>query len=125
MARKNSKAIIAVIGGILAVSIVVFGVFIVARNVMVPKSVRNAEDATTSLSRMVSRIDPDTATPVKSSVEYTEAEDTTAAELPNLDTNKVTAEATTDLYAEIWCSPEKAGKGTDGWMRELADQFNA
>ncbi len=125
MARKNSKAIIAVVGGIVAVSVVVFGAFILARNVFVPKNVRNTEDATASLTRMVERIDPDTATPVKSSVEYTETEDTTADELPDLDSNKVTAEATTDLYAEIWCSPEKAGQGTDGWMRELADQFNA
>ena len=74
---------------------------------------------------MVETIEPATATPVKSSVEYTEDEDTTADELPDLENNKVTAQATTDLYAEIWCSPEKAGNGSDGWMRELADQFNA
>ena len=125
MNRKNSKGIIAVVAGIFAVSIVVFGAFILARNVFVPKNVRTVEDATTSLTRMVETIEPATATPVKSSVEYTEDEDTTADELPELENNKVTAQATTDLYAEIWCSPEKAGNGSDGWMRELADQFNA
>ena len=124
MNRKNSKGIIAVVAGIFAVSIVVFGAFILARNVFVPKNVRTVEDATTSLTRMVETIEPATATPVKSSVEYTEDEDTTADELPDLENNKVTAQATTDLYAEIWCSPEKAGNGSDGWMRELADQFN-
>ena len=124
MNRKNSKGIIAVVAGIFAVSIVVFGAFILARNVFVPKNVRTVEDATTSLTRMVETIEPATATPVKSSVEYTEDEDTTADELPELENNKVTAQATTDLYAEIWCSPEKAGNGSDGWMRELADQFN-
>ena len=125
MSRKNSKGILAVGLGILVVSVVVFGAFFLARNVFVPKNVRNAEDANTALTRMVGKIDPQTAKPVKSSVEYTEQEDTTAEELPDLDNNKVTAEATTDLYAEIWCSPEKAGTGTDGWMRELAEQFNA
>ena len=125
MSRKNSKGIIAVVAGIVVVSIVVFGAFILARNVFVPKNVRTVEDATTSLSRMVDRIDPSTATPVKSSIEYSDQSDTTAEELPDLENNKVTAEATTDLYAEIWCSPEKAGSGTDGWMRELAEQFNA
>ncbi len=124
MSRNNAKSIIAVIAGIVVVSIVVFGAFIVARNVMVPKNVRTVEDATTTLTRMVDSIDPTTATPVKSSVEYTEQEDTTADELPDLDNNKVTAEATTSLYAEIWCSPEKAGQGSDGWMRELAEGFN-
>ena len=125
MSRKNNKAILLVLAGMAVVSAVVFGAFILARNVVVPKDVRTVEDATTSLARMVDKIGPETATPVKSSVEYTETEDTTAAELPELDTNAVTAEATTDLYAEIWCSPEKAGSGTDGWMRELAEQFNA
>ena len=124
MIRKNNKAVIAVVGGIAVVSIVVFGLFALARNVLVPENVRNAEDAMTSLTRMVGRIDPSTAKPVKSSVEYSNQEDTTADELPELDSNKVTAEATTDLHAEIWCSPEKAGSGTDGWMRELAERFN-
>lgn len=125
MSRRNSKAILAVVAGIVVVSVVVFGAFILARNVFVPKNVRTVEDATTSLAKMVDRIGPETGTPTKSSVEYTEQDDTTADELPDLDNNKVTAEATTDLYAEIWCSPEKAGSGTDGWMRELADEFNA
>lgn len=124
MSRRNTKSIIAVIAGIVVVSIVVFGAFIIARKVMVPKNVRTVEDATTSLTRMVDQIDPMTATPVKSSVEYTDVEDTSADELPDLENNKVTAEATTDLYAEIWCSPEKAGQGSDGWMRELAEGFN-
>lgn len=124
MSRRNSKGIIAVVAGIIAVSVVVFGAFILARNVFVPKNVRTVEDATTSLSRLVDKIDPSTATPVKSSIEYSDQNDTTAEELPDLENNKVTAEATTDLYAEIWCSPEKAGSGTDGWMRELAEQFN-
>ncbi len=124
MSRNNSKAIIAVIAGIAVVSVVVFGAFILARNVFVPEKVRTVEDATTSLSRMVDRIDPSEGTPVKSSIEYSESEDTTADELPDLDNNKVTAQETTELYAEIWCSPEKAGQGTDGWMRELAEGFN-
>lgn len=124
MSRNNSKAIIAVIAGIAVVSVVVFGAFILARNVFVPEKVRTVEDATTSLSRMVDRIDPSAGTPVKSSIEYSESEDTTADELPDLDNNKVTAQETTELYAEIWCSPEKAGQGTDGWMRELAEGFN-
>ncbi len=126
MARKNnSKAIIGVVVGIAVVSALVFGVFYAVRNVMVPEKVRSVEDATASLARMVDKIGPETATPRKSSVEYSDQEDTTADELPDLENNKVTAAATTSLYAEIWCSPEKAGTGTDGWMRELAEQFNA
>ena len=124
MNLKGNK-VIAIIGGIAVVSVVVFGAFFLARNVFVPKDVRTVEDATQSLSRMVNQIDPAEAQPTKSSVEYVEQEDTTAEELPELKNNKITANETTDLYAEIWCSPEKAGTGTDGWMRELAEGFNA
>ena len=124
MNRRNGSRIALVVAGLAVVSILVFGAFYFVRKAITPDKVRSVEDATASLNRLVNRIDPDTATPVKSSVEYSDQDDTTAAELPELDTNKITAEATTDLYAEIWCSPEKAGQGTDGWMRELAEQFN-
>ena len=52
-------------------------------------------------------------------------EEDAASELPEIDTCEVTAESTTPLYAEIYSSPEKAGTGTDGWLCEMANQFNS
>ena len=122
--RGKGKAVIGIVVGAVVVVGLVFGILAITRNFGKSEREVSKESATSSLSHMVERIAPDTAQPVRSSVEYVEEDETNADELPELDTNKITAPASTALYAEIWCSPEKAGEGTDGWMRELAEQFN-
>ena len=46
--------------------------------------------------------------------------------LPPLDEFPITAEApsSADEVVEIWSSTEKSGEGSDGWMREVAEDFN-
>lgn len=50
-----------------------------------------------------------------------------AAELPDIDTTYpvVVDPKGKDIVVEIFSSPEKAGTGTDGWMTEMAEQFNS
>lgn len=119
----NKRVVIGLVGGLVVISALVFGILFVTRNAGKTERTISTETAQQRMSDMMREIDPYTADPVKSSVEYSE-NDTTAEELPDLDTNAVTCEATTDLYAEIWSSPEKAGQGTDGWLREMAEAFN-
>ena len=119
----NKKAI-----GILACVIVivcaaVFGGIYVTRNIGKSEKVISEESAEKRLAKMVDKINPETGTPVKSPIEYDSAEDE-ADELPDIDTCKVMVEAETSLYAEIYSSPEKAGSGTDGWLCEMAEEFN-
>jgi len=47
-------------------------------------------------------------------------------ELPDINTSYplVVDPSGKELVAEIFSSPEKAGTGTDGWLRELAESFN-
>lgn len=47
-------------------------------------------------------------------------------ELPDIDSSYplVVEPKGKEIVAEIFCSPEKAGRGTDGWMKELAEDFN-
>ncbi len=47
-------------------------------------------------------------------------------ELPDIDSSYplVVEPKGKEIVAEIFCSPEKAGSGTDGWMKELAEDFN-
>ncbi|MEE0027839.1 MAG: hypothetical protein U0J70_09620, partial [Atopobiaceae bacterium] len=122
MAKK--RVVIGLVVGLIIITGIVFGVLSITRDVGKTKRTVDTETATQQLADMMREIEPDTAEPVQSSVEYTE-KDTTAEELPDLDTNAVVTEATTDTYAEIWSSPEKAGQGTDGWLREMAEAFNA
>ena len=122
MKKKNTIIIVAVI--LVAVFAVTFAGIYMTRNLGKSKRVISEESAKGRLEKMVKEISPDTAQPVKSPIEY-DLEEDAASELPEIDTCEVTAESTTPLYAEIYSSPEKAGTGTDGWLCEMANQFNS
>ncbi len=119
----KKRVVVGMVIGLVVISVLVFGILFATRNTGKTERTISTETAQQRLADMMREIDPDTAEPKKSSVEYTE-KDTTAEELPDLDTNAVTVPATTDTFAEIWSSPEKAGQNTDGWLREMAEQFN-
>lgn len=112
-----------VVGMFVVVLLITFVGIYATRNIGKSGKVVSQENAEKSLDRMVKKINPQTGNPVKSAIDYTE-EENVAEELPDINTCEVTAEATTKKYAEIYSSPEKAGSGTDGWLREMADDFN-
>ena len=115
---------IGLVVGLVVVFGLVFGILFLTRNTGKTEKVISEEEAQTSLQEMVAFIAPTTADPIKASVEYTSDEDAAVEELPDL-TDDIKVPATTSTYAEVWSSPEKAGTGTDGWMREMAEAFNA
>lgn len=119
----KKRVVIGLVGGLVVISALVFGILFLTRNTGKTQRTISTEDAQARMNDMMREIDPTVADPIKSSVEYA-TNDVTAEELPELETNEITCPSTTDLFAEIWCSPEKAGQGTDGWMREMAEQFN-
>lgn len=119
--QKKKIGILAAI--ILVVSAVVFGGIYLTRNMGKSEKVISEESAKSRLEKMVKNISPGTAKPVKSPVEYDDTQDE-AAELPDIDTCEIGTPAATALYAEIYSSPEKGGTGTDGWLCEMADDFN-
>ena len=120
----KKRVIVGLVAGLVIISGLVFAILFVTRNAGKTGRTISAETAQSRLADMVREVDPSYADPIKSAVEYSET-DLVAEELPELDNNPVTAKATTDTYAEIWSSPEKANSGTDGWIREMAEQFNA
>ena len=115
---------VALFGGLVVVGALVFGLLFLMRNTGKTERAISTEEATASLGDLVRRIDPSTATPVKSSIEYSE-DNNEANELPELSKDSIVVPASTDAYAEVWASPEKAGQGSDGWMREMAEGFNS
>ena len=119
----NKKNLGILIGIIIVVCVAVFGGIYATRNIGKSEKVISEESAVNRLNKMVGNINPKTGTPVKSPIEYDSTENE-AAELPDIDTCPVVVEASTQLYAEIFSSPEKAGTGTDGWLCEMAEEFN-
>lgn len=119
----NKKTLGILTAVIIIVCAAVFGGIYATRNMGKSEKAISEESAENRLEKMVKKINPRTGTPVKSPIEYDSAEDE-ADELPDIDTCPVEVEASTELYAEIYSSPEKAGSGTDGWLCEMADDFN-
>lgn len=119
----NKKTIGILAAVIILVCAAVFGGIYVTRNIGKSDKAISGENAEKRLAKMVDRIEPLNGTPVKSPIEYDSAEDE-ASELPDIDTCTVGVEASTGLYAELFSSPEKAGTGTDGWLCEMAEEFN-
>lgn len=119
----DKKKIGILVGAIAVVCAIVFGGIYLTRNIGKSDKVLSEENAGSKLSRMVRTINPRTARPVKSPIDY-DGEENDASELPDIDTCEIGTPASTSLYAEIYSSPEKAGKGTDGWLCEMAENFN-
>ncbi len=113
-----------IIGIFAIVAVLVFGGIYITRNIGKSQKTISSEDAKKTIIKMARKVEPKKGKPVKSSIEF-EEDDSVAKELPDIDTCEVTVPATTDLYAEIFCSPEKAGTGTDGWLCDMANEFNS
>ena len=64
-----------------------------------------------------------TNSPRKASIELTAP--SLYEELPEIDKYPFVIEGTGDIDIEIFASPEKSGKNKDGWMIEVAKEFNS
>lgn len=123
--KKVPAPVIAIAVALVAV-LVTAGIITVTRNRNRPDDVVDAEQATKTLADLYDKVDPDTITPSKSAVDVSDTM-SLAEELPDISTYSVSVEPTTDTYAEIWSSGEKAGEagGTDGYLTDMATQFNS
>lgn len=83
----------------------------------------NEETARAELDDLLSNISVIEEEPVKVPVELgtTDLKD----ELPDIDTNPITVQGNGQINIEIFSTAEKAGSGHDGWINEMAINFNA
>lgn len=123
MKNNNAKNFMAigVIGVIICV--LVFGGIALTRNLGKSSKTVNREESLTQLSKYVKNISPKTGNPVKGQVTYDDS-DTTYQELPELNDSSIVVKPTTTVYVEIFASSEKTGSGNDGYLREMAEEFN-
>lgn len=117
--NKKQAAAIAAIG--VAVFIIVFAGIMLTRNVGKSAKTVSTESAVSAIEKYMKKIAPRQAQTVKSPVELAASQ---VDELPDIDTNPITVEPVTSLYAEIFSTSEKCGTGKDGWLNEVAEAFN-
>lgn len=123
--KKSKMPIIIAIVGVIATMIMIIGV------VNLPKGKKenngkiaamSDKDADKSMSKHLSKIKVNSAEKVKGTVDYS---DNAASNLPNIDTKyPLTVLGYGDVDIEIFSTSEKAGKGNNGWLNEIAEEFN-
>jgi Ca-activated chloride channel family protein len=72
---------------------------------------------------LINSIQVDTNSPRKASIELSSP--SLYDELPDINKYPYVVEGTGDTNIEIFASPEKSGKNKDGWIIEIADEFNS
>lgn len=82
----------------------------------------NAENSKVALSKALKNITIKDVEKVKGTVEL--GENNLESELPDIEKYPLVVEGNGDINIEIFSSPEKAGKGSDGWLCDVAEEFN-
>lgn len=80
------------------------------------------EEAAKKLDKLYSKIKVKTPEPIKGQIDLNPVD--VAESLPDIDKFPVSVKSTTPHFVEIFSSPEKAGSGVDGWLNEVATDFN-
>ncbi|MCD1260547.1 VWA domain-containing protein [Paenibacillus athensensis] len=80
------------------------------------------EDANKHLNKLFADIAPDTETPTKGQIDLDPVD--VAAALPDINKFTVTVPNTSNDFVEIFSSTEKSGTGVDGWLADVATEFN-
>ena len=120
----QTKKYLTFAGIAIIVIISIFGGISASRNVGKTKKTISRESGEKKLNRYVKEIDAANIDPIKGIVEYSDT-DTTFQELPEINNDSIVVDNTTLTYAEIFSSSEKTGTGNDGFLREMATEFNS
>lgn len=123
MANSKSKntAFIAVLGVILAGGII--GGILVSRNIGKSKQEISRDSAISQMNKLLKDVEVSETTARKATVEITGSN--LAEELPDISKYPMSVTGRGAINIEIISSTEKASSGTDGWLNEVAEDFNS
>lgn len=117
---KNSKFIFTSIIAVVVVFVLVFGISSLFKAGQ-PVKITDKNKAEV-LTKKYAEIDVTKESPIKGQIDLNPAD--VAAELPDINKFPVSVKNSTDSFVEIFSSTEKSGQGTDGWLNEVAQDFN-
>ncbi|SDE59814.1 Ca-activated chloride channel family protein [Fontibacillus panacisegetis] len=121
MKKKGGFFLISVLLVILVFGLVYIGVNLTS-NLGKSKSQVTTEDAGKQLNKLYSKISVTTEEPVKGQIDLTPVD--VGDSLPDISKFPVVVDSTNDNNVEIFSSTEKSGSGVDGWLTEVANEFN-
>lgn len=123
MKEKKKGNIIEIL---IVMAIIIFGVIYggitLTKNLGKSKETISKENATGKLKKICKDININEVEPRKAPIDLgiKDVKDT----IPNIDKYPAKVENTTDSYIEIFSTGEKAGNGKDGWLIDVANNFN-
>lgn len=82
----------------------------------------SSEDAAKQLNKIYNNIAVTTVAPIKGQIDLDPV--AVGDSLPEISKFPISVANTTDSFIEIFSSTEKSGTGTDGWLNEVATDFN-
>lgn len=115
-----------IIGSLIVMAIIIFGVIYggitLTKNWGKSKETISKENATGKLKKVCKDININEVEPRKAPIDLgvKDVKDT----IPNIDKYPAKVENTTDSYIEIFSTGEKEGNGKDGWLIDVANNFN-
>ncbi|MEE0932689.1 MAG: VWA domain-containing protein [Clostridium sp.] len=120
--KKSGKFL----GILIVIAIIVFGVIYggitLTKNWGKSKDTISEENAVDKLNKICKNIDVNEIEPRKAPIDLgvEDVKDT----IPDIDKYPAQVENTTDTYIEIFSTGEKTGTGKDGWLLDVANDFN-
>ncbi|WP_340023214.1 VWA domain-containing protein [Paenibacillus sp. FSL K6-1096] len=120
--RKGKTLFILAIIAASVFALVYFGITLTS-NLGKSKTEISAEDADKRLNRIYKDISVTSAEPVKGQIDLDPA--SALDSLPDISKFPISVDSTTSSFVEIFSSTEKSGTGNDGWLNDVAADFNA
>ncbi|AYB46873.1 VWA domain-containing protein [Paenibacillus lautus] len=120
--RSKGSAFVVLVAIAVVVFVLVYAGITLTSNLGKSQAEVDSEGAAKKINKIYKDIVVTTADPIKGQVDLDPV--AVADSLPDISKFPISVENTTDLYVEIFSSPEKAGPGIDGWLNEVAEEFN-
>lgn len=121
MAKKSKFLLLSGFIVVFVFALVYFGVQLTS-NLGKTKDQVTTEDMGKRLNKLYSDVSVTTAAPVKGQIDLNPTD--VAESLPDISKFPISVNNTTDHFVEIFSSTEKSGTGVDGWLNEVANDFN-
>lgn len=121
MDKKIPKQVVGIGVGVIILFVVVLIIVSSIKNKGFMTDIKDDEQATKVMDKLMKDIDVKKGNPYKASVTL---ESDLAQELPDIDQYPLSVEGKGDVVIEIFATSEKSGKDKDGWINDIAKKFN-
>ncbi|MEK4236719.1 VWA domain-containing protein [Paenibacillus sp. FSL R5-0470] len=122
MARKGRTFLVLGIITVVVFALVYFGITLTS-NLGKTTTEVSSEDAGKRLEKLYKKINVNIAEQVKGQIDLDPV--AIGDSLPDISKFPISVTNTTDSFVEIFSSTEKSGTGNDGWLNEVATDFNS